>query len=78
MDISLLHYLYFNSSKQITLNYLNQCKCCIRHQNNNPYIYNNINLVTNNKKRKRYEIFVIVNVDIMQEILVEMLNLHFI
>ncbi len=54
MDIILLHYLYFNSSKQTVLDYLNQCKCCIRHQDNKPYIYNNIELVTKNKKRKRY------------------------
>jgi len=55
MDITLLHHLYFNSSRQTVLNYLNQCKCCIRHQDNKPYIYNNIILVKNNKKRKRYE-----------------------
>ena len=57
IDITLLHYLYFNSSKQTVLNYLNQCKCCIRHQDNKPYIYNNIEFVTKNKKRKKYECF---------------------
>ena len=30
-----------NTPKQKLLDYLNECECCKRHQNNRPYIYPN-------------------------------------
>jgi hypothetical protein len=30
-----------NTDPQELLNYLNECKCCKRHQNNRPHIYPN-------------------------------------
>lgn len=52
MDINILYNMYSYSSKQDILNYLNQCDCCIRHQNNKPHICNSLNV--KNKKRKKY------------------------
>jgi len=50
LDIEKLYDMSFNSSKQEMLNYLNECNCCLRHQNNKPYKCELVNEVKNNKK----------------------------